>query len=76
MDKVKLVEIKRLVKLGAAVDITNDGEDVEQMIDNDRPLVTAMLSQGVYGLNGAVLQGKSGKLYAITCRNTTLFRYV
>ena len=73
---VKQKDIKVLVQLNAATDITNGGTNVEKMVDNDRPLTTVMLSHGVNGLNGAVLQGKSGRLYAITCRSTTLFRYV
>lgn len=73
---VKQKDIKTLVQLNAATDITNGGADVEEMVDNDRPLTTVMLSRGVNGLNGAMLQGKSGRLYAITCRNTTLLRYV
>ena len=73
---VRQKDIKTLVQLNAATDITNGGADVEKMVNNDRPLTAVMLSHGVNGLNGAVLQGKSGRLYAITCRNTTLLRYV
>ena len=65
-----------MVQLDAAVDITDGGEDIERMVDNDRPLETMLLSHGINGLNGAVLRGRSGTLYAITCCSTMLYRYI
>lgn len=74
--EVKQREIKRLVQLNAAIDITNGGEDIERMVDNDRPLETVLLSHGINGINGTVLRGRSGTLYAITCHSTMLYRYI
>lgn len=70
MKKMKLKEIKSLVKYGAAKDITTwPGEDIERMA-----LETVALSSGKYGMNGGLFQAKSGELYAVTARNSNLFR--
>ena len=70
MRKFKLSEIKSIARWKYAVDITNASsrdaipEDYEQV----------GYSAGVYGLNGALLQGKeTGTMYAITARSTALF---
>lgn len=69
--KVNHKEIENLVKLGVAVDITNDPAPME----SEKSYEKVAYSMGVYGSNGALFRGKSGKLYAITRRNSVLAQY-
>lgn len=70
MRKYTQKEIRTLVRLGYADDITKAGAITE-------PYTIVGTSRGVYGVNGAVLQGDTtGTLYAITARSSSLFRYV
>lgn len=62
-------ELKRLVRIGAAKDITNSSE--RAAITED--YIQIGYSAGVYGCNGKLLQGKSGQLYAICQRTTAIF---
>lgn len=72
MKTMKLKEIKRLVNIGAAVDITTDNGSLERY----RRLDPIAVSRGKYGMNGGLLKDhESGKLYAITARNGALFYY-
>lgn len=72
MKRYKQKEIKNLVKLGAAVDITTATGSKELSKNCDRVGV----SLGVYGMNGGLLQDRrNGQLYAITARNSALFYY-
>ena len=70
MTKVTQKEIKRLVKIGAAVDVTN----VE--VPNPKGYVeNLMWSHGVYGANGVVVKDTGdGTLYAVTSRSSNMFR--
>ena len=70
MTKVTQKEIKRLVKIGAAVDVTN----VE--VPNPKGYFEKLMwSQGVYGPNGVVVKDTGdGILYAVTNRSSNLFR--
>lgn len=68
---MKQKEIKQLVKLGTAVDITVD----DSPLNGEKSWERIACSHGVNGLNGGLIQGESGKLYAITARSTTLMRY-
>lgn len=62
-------ELKSYVKLGLAVDITtaHDFSAIPERYDK------IGYSSGIYGGNGLLLRGESGKLYAITNRTTALF---
>ena len=68
MKKMTLKEIKRLVKLGAALDITAAD------ISNIKSYEKIGYSVGVYGINGGLIRDNNGNLYAITARNSNLFR--
>lgn len=63
-------EIKRLIKVGAAIELT-DAKTV-----NAGRLEVVALSFGVYGMNGGLFRDyESGQLYAISSRNSILFYY-
>lgn len=65
---MKQKEIKNMVKYGQAEEVTSELTESVDVLG---------VSYGVYGMNGALLKGRTtGKLYAITARNTMLFRYV
>lgn len=71
MKIMKQKEIKNLVKLGAAVDITT-----AELPAIQEPFEKIGVSRGIYGMNGGLIRGQSsGTLYAITARNSTLFYY-
>ena len=71
MKTIKQKEIKNLVKLGAAVDITGANLPAIQ-----EPFEKIGVSRGIYGINGGLLRGQSsGTIYAITARNSALFYY-
>lgn len=69
-------EIRNLVSLGVAADITYMNFKDCQNFMNSHKLTTLNVSTGVYGMNGALFQDEAGKLYAITSRNSTLFQMV
>ena len=71
---MKLKEIKNIY----AEDITNYGsKEIEKLRKKKKGFEIIATSCGVYGINGALLQGnKSKKLYKIVCRNSTLFQLV
>ena len=72
MKTMKQKEIKNLVKLGVAVDITAE----EGSLTRYRQLDPIAVSRGKYGMNGGLLKDYgTGKLYAITARNAALFYY-
>lgn len=67
--KLTQKELKRLVKIGAAKDITTAAhEDLEKL-----NVEKIALSFGIYGMNGGLFKDKGGNLYAITARNAALF---
>lgn len=69
MDKITVKELRRLVKIGAAEEIT----ECKQITESVKQI---SYSSGVYGLNGALLRGeKSNMLYAIIGRSAALFYY-
>lgn len=70
MKKYKLRELKRLCAIGAAVNITNESADkIPERYEK------IGYSAGTYGINGGLIQDTdTGKLYAITARNSMLFR--
>ena len=70
MEKTTQREIKRLVKLGAAIELTDT-----KTIPAGR-LTTVAMSFGLYGMNGAILKDdESGQLYASPRRDGILFYY-
>ena len=69
--KMNHKEIVNLVKLGVAINITNDPAPME----SEKSYEKVAYSMGVNGSNGALFRGKSGKLYAITRRNSVLAQY-
>ena len=64
-------ELKRLISTGAAKDIThsNTRSDVPESYTQ------IGYSCGLYGCNGMLLQGESGRLYAITKSSSALFLF-
>lgn len=69
MEKVTVKELRRLVKIGAAEEIT----ECKQITESVKQI---SYSSGVYGLNGALLRGEeTGKLYVIIGRISALFYY-
>ena len=70
--KMTQSEIKRLVKTGAAIDITTAPPSEELWTNAEKVAV----SRGINGMNGGLLKDRrDGQLYAITARNTALFYY-
>lgn len=71
---MKLKEIKNI----NAIDITNKKiEEIKKLREKENGFEKISVSYGMYGMNGALLQGrKTGKLYKITARNTNLFYLV
>lgn len=69
MEKMTQKELKRLVKVGAAKDITDSSS--RAAIPEDYRQVG--YSSGVYGCNGMLLRGKSGQLYAVCARTTAIY---
>lgn len=65
--------LRELVRLGAAESITNYNFSQMNEFLHSHDLDKIGYSSGVYGINGGLLQDtKTGKLYAITARNTAL----
>ena len=70
MKKYTQKELKNLVNLGLAVDVTRAGER-EAIPENYTQIG---YSAGVYGCNGMLLKGlETGQLYAVTGRTTAIF---
>lgn len=71
MRKYTLRELRELVRLGMAVNITEaDPKSIKE------PVEKIGYSSGVYGLNGGLLQGReSGNYYVITARSSNLFYF-
>ena len=68
--KVTQKEIKRLVQIGAAIDVTN-----VEVPDPKGYFEKLMWSKGAYGANGVVVKDTGdGTLYAVTSRSSNLFR--
>lgn len=70
MRKYTLKELKELCRLGMAKNITN--AKPEEIPENYEKIG---YSSGTYGINGGLIQDKNtGEYYAITARNSNLFR--
>lgn len=73
MRKYKLSELKNLVRCGMAHDLTNATES--EVIELWKHAKKIGYSSGIYGINGGLIQDtESGECYAITARNSNLFR--
>lgn len=68
MEKYTQKFIKNLVKQGDAIDVT-DALSREVIPEG---YFKVGYSKGVNGINGLILEGMSGKLYAVTKRNTAI----
>ena len=69
MRKYTQKELKRLVKSGCALDITNaKGYDVIP-----EKYIQIGYAVGTYGIIGKLFEGYSGKKYAITERSSAIF---
>jgi hypothetical protein len=71
MEKYTLKELKRLISTGAAKDVTHSS----LRSDIPEPYTQIGYSCNLYGCNGMLLQGESGRLYAITARSPALFMF-
>ena len=73
MRKYKLSELKSLVHSGMAHELANasTAEVMEQWKHGEK----VGYSSGTYGINGGLIQNtETGEYYAITARNSNLFR--
>lgn len=74
MKKYTKKEIKNLVTLGAAENITSYSFEQMNEFLKVHNLERIGLSYGAYGMNAGLLKDiETGKLYAITARNSALF---
>lgn len=73
MRKYKLKELRELVRLGMAHDLTNvPAADVMEIWHHSEKVG---YSSGTYGINGGLIQDtETGEFYAITARNSNLMR--
>ena len=69
MEKYTIKQLKSLVNSGAAIDVTH------AKTENEIPESYAQIgyATGLYGCNGMLLKGESGKLYAVTSRTTAIY---
>lgn len=72
--KTTLKEIKRLINLGIAQDVTNAGPEIINDIIYGRTVL--YYSAGLHGVNGCVVQAWDGKLYAVTQRCGNLLQLI
>lgn len=69
--KITQKEIKRLIRTGAAVDITNAPTKTLKAVKlNEKEHFTSF---GIYGMNGALFVDNKGDLFGITSRCSSLF---
>lgn len=73
MRKYKLSEIKNFIRCGMAHDLTN--ADPAEVMEQWQHCEKVGYSTGIYGINGGLIQNtETGEYYAITARNSNLFR--
>lgn len=70
MEKTTLKELRRLIAVGAAIDVTKWGYKEAATIGKVEHVA---YSRGVYGVNGLLVRGNDGKLYATTARTAATF---
>lgn len=77
MKKYSQKALKKLVQVGLADDLSTYSEEQLAAFDKLQSVGKVGYSVGVYGINGCLLKDTAtGDLYAITSRNSLLFRYV
>ena len=69
MEKYTIKQLKSLVNSGAAVDVTLSSKKS----DIPENYTQIGYASGLYGCNGMLLKGESGKLYAVTSRTTAIY---
>lgn len=71
-------ELKNMLELGLAVDITTlSSKEIENIYNKEQHIEQVGYCSGVYGVSGCLLKGyKTGTYYVITARNSNLFRFV
>lgn len=72
MKKYTTRQLKELVKIGAAIDVTDAISTTAIPESYDK----IGYSRGINGINGLLMRGKSGKLYAITSRSTAISIFI
>lgn len=73
MRKYTLKELKNFVRCGMAHDITNAPET--EILNVWKRCEKVGYSLGTYGINGGLIQDREiGEFYAVTSRNSNLFR--
>lgn len=71
MERFTQKQLRNLVKVGAAKDVT-DAHETNVIPEN----YTEMgYSSGLYGCNGMLLRGASGQLYAVTSRSSAIYLF-
>lgn len=76
MKKTTKKEIREYIRLGLAQDITLYDFDQAEQLRKAHTLDVIVVSRGVYGMTGVLLQDENGECYAITARNSVLFQLV
>lgn len=72
MEKYTQKQLKNLVKVGAAIDITNARN--REAVPENYTLIG--YCAGVYGCSGLLLKGcQTGRLYAVTARTTAIYLF-
>jgi hypothetical protein len=69
MEKYTIKQLKSLVNSSAAIDVTY----AKKRTDIPENYVQIGYASGLYGCNGMLLRGESGKLYAVTSRTTAIY---
>lgn len=74
--KTTLKEIRRYVTTNAAEDLTRKGfAEIDAIRVTECGFETIAYSAGLYGCTGVLVKGNTtGKLYAVTARNSALFQ--
>ena len=69
MEKYTIKQLKSLVNSGAALDVTRSSKKS----DIPENYTQIGYAAGLYGCNGMLLKGESGKLYAVTSRTSAIY---
>ena len=69
MEKYTNKQLKNLVSEGIAIDVTHSSSKS----DIPERYTQVGYACGLYGCNGMLLKGESGKLYAVTGRTTAIY---
>lgn len=69
MEKYTIKQLKSLVNSGAAIDVTY----AKKQSEIPESYTQIGYASGVYGCNGMLLKGESGKLYAVIGRTSAIY---